>query len=167
MRWLDVCGHEPPFGSNCQPLTLNLPKKLLILYLSFKRWSWSSCLSCTSFFKLMFALFMFLCSLSSCVWVSFAHLLNCVLVVHILVAFPRSCSWCYPSLCSYNSSISCCFSKLMFLSFLSLCSYCSSRSCSCYFSKSHSCYFSWSCFCCSKLVTKVITTPSSHSCSSY
>ncbi len=73
------------------PPTLDLRKNLLTFSLSFKRWSWSSsCLSYMSLFEFLFALLMLLFSVNSCVWVSFAHILNRVLVAHILVTLPSS-----------------------------------------------------------------------------
>lgn len=66
--------------------------KTFIHFLSFLKkviWS-SSCLNYMNLFEFLFALFLLLSSLNSCVWVSFLHPPNCVLVAHVLVIFPSS-----------------------------------------------------------------------------
>ncbi len=118
---------------------------------------------------------MFLYSLSSCVWISFAHLPNCGLIVHIFAPFRRSCSLCSPSLCSYNSFtflllfqarvlelsnlVFSLFFLVMFLLLFQVAFLTILLDHVLVAPSSHS-Y-------CSKLATKVIATPSSHSCCSY
>ncbi len=179
MRQLDdVYGHELLFWSNHHPpLTLNLQKNLLIFYLFIKRWSWSSCLSHTSFFKSLFTLFMFLFFLSSCVWVficSFSQLHYCysypyyfftlvflmlsklvfLQLFHILATFLSLRSWALQAcvlVVLFGHVL------VIFLDYILVApsshSYCSKLATRIIIAPSScSCCSSWSCFCCFKLV---------------